>query len=588
VALFDAESNGEDDVIQIVQGTYLGARQDTDQGSLVYSSTEAFNLTIEGGYTSGCTSRVVDPANTVLDGDNTGTILDNKGTVLTLATNQSADFTVDGLTLQNGVALKEGNGNGGGLLVVTKGNLILTNNTFSANLAGDPEDGGNGGGAAVFDASSAILTNNVFSANSAGGASGDGNGGGLFTSDTSSVTLTNNTFITNSAGGGGGDGNGGGVFISNASLVTLTNNTFITNSATSSEADGKGGGVFIADTSSVTLTNNVFSANSAIRGASEDSVGIGGGVYVVAPMVILTNNTITANFASTKGGGLGLQLVDFSDSADIYNNIIWENSAAAGADLFLDNDGDGDLLRSTVNLFNNDFDQSVAGTFLALVFAIDPSNLDNEDPLFVDAANDDYHLQESSPVINAGNNGAPSLPDEDKDGNPRIVGNIVDMGAFESAVGGSVTDPTNPATLSVSPTSLDFGSVEAGSSKDSTFTVTNSGGGTLTGRVIATPPFRVVSGVSFSLGAGTSQAIIVRFSPTTSGSFAGTALVSSDGGSANVSLTGTGTTVGSPDLQAGCEGVFEAERQECLQAGGDIGECIRQALAAQSECQSSL
>jgi hypothetical protein len=58
-ALAAAGSNGEDDVIEVVQGTY--------QGSFVYIPTEAFSLTIEGGYAAGCTSRVVNPANTVLD-----------------------------------------------------------------------------------------------------------------------------------------------------------------------------------------------------------------------------------------------------------------------------------------------------------------------------------------------------------------------------------------------------------------------------------------------------------------------------------------------------------------------------------------
>ena len=64
-------------------------------------------------------------------------------------------------------------------------------------------------------------------------------------------------------------------------------------------------------------------------------------------------------------------------------------------------------------------------------FTIDPSNLNNEDPLFVDPANDDYHLSEDSPCINAGDNSAPELPATDKDGNPRIIDGIVDMGAYE-------------------------------------------------------------------------------------------------------------------------------------------------------------
>jgi hypothetical protein len=99
----------------------------------------------------------------------------------------------------------------------------------------------------------------------------------------------------------------------------------------------------------------------------------------------------------------------------------------------LDNDGNRNSVPSLANLFNNDFDQSATGTFIQVPFTIDPSNLDNLDPLFVDAVNGDYHLQAGSPVINKGNNQALSLPPTDKDGYPRILptGGTVDMGAFE-------------------------------------------------------------------------------------------------------------------------------------------------------------
>ena len=66
-ALTTASGNGEDDTIQIVQGTYVG--------SFIYASTEAFSLTVEGGYTSDCTLRIPDPSNTVLDANGTGSVL---------------------------------------------------------------------------------------------------------------------------------------------------------------------------------------------------------------------------------------------------------------------------------------------------------------------------------------------------------------------------------------------------------------------------------------------------------------------------------------------------------------------------------
>jgi hypothetical protein len=50
-------------------------------------------------------------------------------------------------------------------------------------------------------------------------------------------------------------------------------------------------------------------------------------------------------------------------------------------------------------------------------------------PLFVDN-NGDFHLQSSSPCINAGNNASVSVT-ADFDGNPRIQGGTVDIGCYE-------------------------------------------------------------------------------------------------------------------------------------------------------------
>ena len=117
-ALLTAESNGADDVIQVVQGTYTG--------SFVYSSSERLRLTMQGGYTAGCAARVVDPPNTILDGA-------HAGTALALASSVATDFVVDGLTLQNGSATY---GNGGGLFISSNGgNVTLSNNVVSHNTA---------------------------------------------------------------------------------------------------------------------------------------------------------------------------------------------------------------------------------------------------------------------------------------------------------------------------------------------------------------------------------------------------------------------------------------------------------------------
>jgi hypothetical protein len=57
------------------------------------------------------------------------------------------------------------------------------------------------------------------------------------------------------------------------------------------------------------------------------------------------------------------------------------------------------------------------------------SNITNA-PLFVDQANGDFRLQLTSPCINAGNN-AYGVGATDLDGNLRIIGGTLDMGAYE-------------------------------------------------------------------------------------------------------------------------------------------------------------
>ena len=44
----------------------------------------------------------------------------------------------------------------------------------------------------------------------------------------------------------------------------------------------------------------------------------------------------------------------------------------------------------------------------------------NTDPLFVDPENGDFHLKETSPCIDTGNNTAPGMPSTDFEGDPRI------------------------------------------------------------------------------------------------------------------------------------------------------------------------
>ncbi|UCF05455.1 MAG: agmatine deiminase family protein, partial [bacterium] len=80
-------------------------------------------------------------------------------------------------------------------------------------------------------------------------------------------------------------------------------------------------------------------------------------------------------------------------------------------------------------------------------------------------------------------------------------------------------DSENPPVCSVQPDNLDFGSVMVGDYKDTTFTITNTEGGTLSGDVSEScDHYSIISGGGpFSLEVGEFITVTVRFEPTATG-----------------------------------------------------------------------
>ena len=400
-ALTEAQSNEEDDTINVAAGTY------NITSTLTYSTNNGDNghkLTIQGAGAD----------QTVLNGGGSVQILDINTDADDNGGDAGGDITIKDMAFENG----RGDSGAGVYVHGYSINITIKENTFSGNSADSQ------GGGAVADSFSGTVTikNNTFSANSSyygGGVNADSYSG--------TVTIKNNTFSGNSA-----DYSGGGVNACSVSgTVIITNNTFSGNSA-----DYGGGVDAYSDSGTVTIINNTFSQNSA-------NYYMGGGVdaYSYSGTVTIINNTFSGNSAKCGGGVYASLHYDLA-TLSIYNNILYNNIANAGGndgdDLRICSDCDGNYIGSIVNLYNNDFSGNADfGTGhsedLCITLTDNYHHADNiqEDPQFVDPVNGDFHLKSNSPCIDKGNNSAPELPDTDFEGNPRILGSAPDIGADE-------------------------------------------------------------------------------------------------------------------------------------------------------------
>jgi hypothetical protein len=388
-ALTAAASNGVDDEVRIVQGTYVG--------NFVYASAQADALSVLGGYTAGCASREVDPENSILDGNRTNTVL------ALSAPNVAAEFFLEGLTLRNG----QRSGNGGGLFakVGTDGVVRIEQNRIEGNLASEY------GGGVFCDSSNgtASFAGNSISGNTAW------IGGGVYVSG-GELSFADNRISGNTVGY-----YGGGVYV-NGEALSFADNRISGNTA------AYAGGVYVSGRE-LRIINNSISGNTAPN-------GYGGGLLAHGSDFALTNNTIVDNSAISGGG---LMISPWFGSPDetqvtVANNLLRNNIAtdAQGADLWIDNDPDGDFLPVPLTLLNNNFDRSSPEGFrISVPITIDPSNLDRVDPLFVDAANDDLRLLPGSPMIDAGTPFGIVLSELDLEGKPRLLGSSVEIGAYE-------------------------------------------------------------------------------------------------------------------------------------------------------------
>jgi uncharacterized repeat protein (TIGR01451 family) len=135
----------------------------------------------------------------------------------------------------------------------------------------------------------------------------------------------------------------------------------------------------------------------------------GGALAYISDEPLLVNNTITAN------GPYGVWSSPASSGVrkgwpTIVNTILW---------------GHADDLNVPV-------DYVTYSTISEAGYAGANNNI-SIDPQFTDPGHQDYHLRITSPMVNAGSSAQPDIPAADIDGDARLAGSSVDIGADEAA-----------------------------------------------------------------------------------------------------------------------------------------------------------
>ncbi len=183
---------------------------------------------------------------------------------------------------------------------------------------------------------------------------------------------------------------GCGVALVNCHSVDFRQNEIYNNTYEANNCYG--GGLCIWNNHPI-VSRNLIYGNKAARG---------GGIYVghqITSEPQFFNNTIYGNEATESGGGLYLR----NAASSVTNEIMWNNTAPDSPGIFIYS---GSTVAVNYSLVE---DWSGPGT----------GNLD-EDPLFVDPDNNNFHLTAESPCIDAGDPSSPPDPD----------GTTCDMGTY--------------------------------------------------------------------------------------------------------------------------------------------------------------
>jgi hypothetical protein len=237
--------------------------------------------------------------------------------------------------------------------------------------------------------------------------------------------------------GNGAAYHGGGVFLTSGGV--LTNCTLTSNEAN----NGYGGGAYVF--SGGRLFGCLISSNAAYAGGGlylhnggtlerstlngNRAEFIGGGAVCVGTAI--ANNCLMRGNYAQHGGGAHLEGGGHLSQCTLSSNTVSGEGSGVECNW-------GGTLTNCIVYGNVPGDAANLHGGYTAAYSCSPGlsgsgNITN-DPQFVDAGANNFRLPAGSPSINAGNN-ASAADSTDLDGNPRIIGGTVDMGAYESTSG---------------------------------------------------------------------------------------------------------------------------------------------------------
>ena len=173
-----------------------------------------------------------------------------------------------------------------------------------------------------------------------------------------------------------------------------------------------GGGMYNHFGSAPVLTNVSFDGNTS-------GTTFGGGMYNLLANATIVNGTFANNAGYNSGGAI----FNNGGAVTITNTIVYGNTPAP--DQVFNLSGSPLVSHSLIEGCGGSGDgwNPATGT--------DGGGNIDDDPLFLNAAGGDLRLHHDSPAIDVGDETVPGLPGTDLDGNARIFGVTVDMGAYE-------------------------------------------------------------------------------------------------------------------------------------------------------------